>query len=468
MSNQSIEEKMKVCKENYKEVTMSNQDFEKYKAKIEQAKLDKRRAKRNATIGRWGAVAAVLALFVVMPNVSATVAYAMGNIPVLGNLVRIVTFRDYTYNDDKNYADVKVPEVVVDTDDISNLLVKENIIKSSSQINEQINELTDRKIEEFEQSKLKEGYHDLKITSEIVRTTRDYFTLKLICYEAGASGYEEYHYYTIDLNTGKELKLVDLFWDNTEYESLISDMIKNQMREQMAADVNIKYFIDSDLPSEDFTQITDETEFYIDENGKIVISFGEAQVAPAYMGCVEFIVDSPDLDDMKKPSTGVVMEEETFDNYDDVIASLKPGMWYATVSLDTAKKPLLLVTEMTYDDGMGHRAAIDADLYAYNENGKIVKYGTVVSCGTAYPLSVSKNYLYTAGNHHVTKRFVAEEYSALITEVDATETFDTNANATYYYYSLEEGFAGKVDDDSKLVELFEEFLNLKVIGFQQK
>lgn len=468
MTNSNIEEMLRECKENYDEVAMNQQDFAKYKARIEQAKLDKRSAKRNASIARLSMVAAVLAVFVIMPNVSEKVAYAMENIPILGNLVRIVTFRDYTYDDENNSADVKVPEVIVDTRDIDNLQVKENIIKSSAQINEQIQKLTDQKIKEFEQSKLKEGHHDLQITSEVVRTTRDYFTLKLVCYEAGASGYEEHHYYTLDLNTGKELKLADLFWDHTDYISLISDMIKEQMREQMAADENVSYFVDSDMPADDFNQITENTEFYIDENGRIVIAFGEAEVAPASMGCVEFVVDCADLNDMKKPASGVVATTESYGSYDELLNSLDKGMWYATITLDTASNPIMLVTEMTYDYGDGNMAAIDADVYAYNEDGQIVKYGTVVSCGTAYPLSISKDCLYTAGNHHVTKQFVGEEYSALITVADATETFDTNANASYYYYSLEEGFAGAVEDDSKLVSLFEELGSLQVVGFKQK
>lgn len=36
--------------------------------------------------------------------------------------------------------------------------------------------------------------------------------------------------------------------------------------------------------------ITDETSFYINESGNIVICFNEGDVAPMYMGCVEFVI----------------------------------------------------------------------------------------------------------------------------------------------------------------------------------
>ena len=45
---------------------------------------------------------------------------------------------------------------------------------------------------------------------------------------------------------------------------------------------------------------------FIDENGKVVISFSEAEVAPAYMGCVEFVIESDDLDTLKNIDTEVL------------------------------------------------------------------------------------------------------------------------------------------------------------------
>jgi len=469
MSN-NIEEKMSIYKKEYEENHMSEENLALFKAKIEQAKLDKRRKKRNANIRNWSAVAAAVVLLVLIPNVSATAANAMETIPVLGNLIRIVTFRDYSYSDSNNTANVKVPEVVVDTNEITNPVVKENVIKSSAQINEKINDLSQKWIDEFEKNKLAEGYSNLEIKSEVLRTTDKYFTLKLICYEENASGYEEHHFYTIDLDTGKELALADIFWENVDYIDYINSEIKAQMEEQMANDENIVYWLNSDIPEDNFKSITDETEFYINEVGNLVISFNEAEVAPSYMGCVEFEIY---INDIKKTSAGVKAiginsKEQSFTSYEDVIESLDAGMWYAYITLNTAKNPMLLVTDGTFDNGDGNMATIYADLYAYDEYGRIIKYGEVLSSGTAYPLAISSDYIYLAGNHHVTKMYIDEEYSSFITKEDAVEVFDTDANVTYYYYSQDESFSGKVSDDSKLVSLFEELNDLQVIGFTQK
>ena len=59
---------------------------------------------------RWAAwAAAALALFIAVPTVSPTAAAAMAEVPVLGAIVRVVTFRDYTYDDGHHSADVSVP-----------------------------------------------------------------------------------------------------------------------------------------------------------------------------------------------------------------------------------------------------------------------------------------------------------------------------------------------------------------------
>ena len=477
-------------KDAYKEKAMSDFDVQKMKNRIEQAKQEKNAEQKKQVVAqktnqrniarKWYAVAAAAAIIIAVPNLSPKAAYAMEKIPVLGNLFRIVTFRDYTYEDEKHSADVRVPEIQVETEQITDLQVKENVIKSSAQINEKIKELAEEKIAAFEKEKDGEGFHDLQITSEVMRTTDGYFTLKLVCFEAMASGYEEHHYFTIDLETGKELKLKDMFWENTDYIHAISENIKEQMKAQMAEDENKIYWVDSDMPEMDFQEITEDTEFYINEAGKLVISFNEYEVAPGYMGCVEFVITSEAVDNMKKPTAATmanVMQAqvgnkeislESITEYDQILEKLPVGAWYAQVQLGTAKHPILLVSENAYDNGDGTMASIYADLFAYNEEGKIVKYGTLESNGTAYPLAATENFFFQAGNHHVSNVYVGEDDSAMLTKEDAVETFDKDGNAYYYYFSIDDSFAGAVEDDAKLMTLYQELSEAEVISFTQK
>ena len=231
----------------------------------------------------------------------------MEQIPVIGKLVEVVTFRNYQYEDERNQADIEVPEIVPQsvTDTVAEEAstdVQENLQKSADEINAEIQKISDQFVKEFEENLQTEGgYQDVIVKSEVVSTTQNYFTLKLICYQGAGSGAEWNYYYTIDLNTGERLQLKDLFLEGADYITPISENIKEQMKEQMAADENKIYWLDDpEVPERNFDHITDETAFYLNENGNIVISFNEGDVAPMYMGVVTFEIPDDVVRDIRK------------------------------------------------------------------------------------------------------------------------------------------------------------------------
>ena len=70
----------------------------------------------------------------------------------------------------------------------------------------------------------------------------------------------------------------------------ISENIKEQMQAQMAADSSVTYFYNSDTPEWDFKELRGDESFYFNEKGELVITFDETDVAPTYMGAVEFAI----------------------------------------------------------------------------------------------------------------------------------------------------------------------------------
>ena len=81
-------------------------------------------------------------------------------------------------------------------------------------------------------------------------------------------------------------QLISLFVDT------ISEEIKTQMREQMAADETIQYWLDDPEVEEwNFDKIAEDQDFYVNEDGHIVVCFNEYDVAPGSMGCVEFTLN---------------------------------------------------------------------------------------------------------------------------------------------------------------------------------
>ena len=72
--------------------------------------------------------------------------------------------------------------------------------------------------------------------------------------------------------------------------SSITANIKEQMASQMAADDSVSYFYNSDMPEDDFKELTGDESFYFNEEGLLVIAFDEYEVAPGSMGAPEFVI----------------------------------------------------------------------------------------------------------------------------------------------------------------------------------
>ncbi|WP_289292355.1 RsiV family protein [Sporofaciens musculi] len=296
-----VEKELLLLKKEYEKPQMSQAQFEELRAKMEEAKMaDKKdKIKRIRTRAALTA-AAFVGSFLLLPNTSPVIAHAMEQIPVLGKLIEVVTFRDYEYESDRNHADIEVPEIKVELG-LPEDQTLENLERTTDEINREIKKITDSLIEEFETYlEEEEGYQDILVKSEILTATADYFTLKLLCYQGAGSGYQWNYYYTIDLNTGKRLQLKDVFAEGADYITPISEAIKEQMQAQMDADENVYYWLDDEIEEWNFKSVTDETSFYINENGNVVIGFNEGDVAPMYMGAVEFEIPGDVLNDIRK------------------------------------------------------------------------------------------------------------------------------------------------------------------------
>lgn len=299
--NNIVEKELILLKNEYKKTEMSDEQFEKMRLIMKEVKLMDIKERNRARMKKAAVItAAFVAAIIILTNTSVTIAHAMEQIPVIGQLVKAVTFRDYKYETDRNMADIEVPEIKVEgvAEDSG---VQDNLDRTTEEINAEIKEITNELIKDFEANLQGEmNYQDIVVKSEVLTTTQDYFTLKLICYQGAGSGYQWNYYYTIDLNTGERLQLKDIFIEGADFITPISENIKEQMKAQMASDDMVYYWLDDEIEEWNFKAITEETSFYLDERDNVVIGFNEGDVAPMYMGTVEFEIPAEVLSDIRK------------------------------------------------------------------------------------------------------------------------------------------------------------------------
>ena len=295
------EEGAKSLRGEYLAPQMSSEQLNRLKMKMEEAKRENRKDRNRIRVTRLAATAAALVIaFISLPNMSPTIAYAMEKIPVIGQFVKVVTFRDYEYEDEHHRADVEIPELVVEVES-QEVRPETSLENTIDEIDAEIREITNELLNEFVNHMREElGYKELIVKSEVLLTTQEYFTLKLSCYQGEASGYTGNYFYTIDLASGKCLQLKEIFAEDTDYINPISENIKEQMRNRMVQDEKVYYWLNDEIDELNFKTITEETSFYINEKNNVVISFNQGEVAPMYMGVVEFEIPAEVLDDIRK------------------------------------------------------------------------------------------------------------------------------------------------------------------------
>lgn len=240
------------------------------------------------------AAAAVLAVSIILPNTSPVIAKACDNIPVIGAYFHLVTFRDYSYEDAQHDANVQTGEV--HTDSLNNQTAK----LSAAEVNTRIKEHTNELVEEFKKSLEEGGYSSLQVKTDVVTDSDQWYVVRLNAYTASADGYEENRYYVLSKETGDLVKLSDLFKDGADYVTAISDDIRTQMKERMEKNPDETYFVDSDMPEDDFKSIDKDQQFYMNSDGDLVITFNEGDVAPMSMGAQEFVIDKSAVADILK------------------------------------------------------------------------------------------------------------------------------------------------------------------------
>ena len=294
------QEQLDMLKKEYNEMEVPEEALEALQRGIQKAKQEKQaglsarmQQKDNFRKAGWQwksavhivAAASVLALLIV-PNVNPKIAEAVADVPVLNKVIDLVTIHHYQEEaaDEKYAASVKTPELTAKGD--------AQLQSSVGEINAEVVAYADRMIEQFQQEMEQQGgVYGLDITYYVVTDTDSWFTLLVSTTETTAGGAETLHYYNLNKKSGQYVQLADLFLPETDYITAISEDIKLQMTEQMKADENVVYNLNCEVSEDNFEHIAADQNFYINQDGKLVIVFDEYEVAPGFMGCPEFIID---------------------------------------------------------------------------------------------------------------------------------------------------------------------------------
>lgn len=276
-------DRVKLMKQEYEQIPVPDELSFRVRTAIARAKREKKekyvmRIRKAAKT--LGATAAAFMLTVVaLANSSQNIAQAMEQVPVLGAITKVVTFR--TYEDERGNvsAHVDVPQIE-GGDEVR-------------AVNDAIEAYTDTIIARYEADAAimgDEGHYDLNVSHTVVTDNERLFAIRFDETLVMNSGNESVMIYNVDKSTGSILTLADLFLPDSDYIAVLTENIKAQMEARMDADESVHYWLHDEIEAMNFKELSPDVAFYVNAEGELVIVFNEGDVAPMYMGVVEFAI----------------------------------------------------------------------------------------------------------------------------------------------------------------------------------
>lgn len=246
----------------------------------------KARSKRRA-MRIVSPIAAAFAAFVLVLNTVPTFAAAMYELPVLGEVCRVLTVRSYHYEDETKQVDIEVPAIDVELGESDwansvNMLIEATIEYEVAQ--------SESRAQEYYEAFIATGgapedYHPIGITVdyEVYYASDSVLSFAVIKTETLASAYETFHYYNYDLKTGEELTI----------EALAGEDWRERARAGLSEMMSEAGEGESwwELSEAELEAAIDEAQLRLDGSGRPVLVFQKYSLGPGSMGRPELVLN---------------------------------------------------------------------------------------------------------------------------------------------------------------------------------
>ena len=256
-------------------------------------KEQEKKMKRKNIINKSVIAAAVAGVvFVGSINLSSEISYALSEVPVLGSIVRVLTFKTFELKDNNFDAQLKTP-AIEGLDSKLEAMLNEKYLDENQKLYDDFM----KEIDELKKADMDEAHMGIASGYEVKTDTDKLLVIGRYVVNTAGSSSTTIKYDTIDKQNKILITLPSLFKDEA-YIDIISENIKAQMKEQMKDENNVYWLEDEMMGDENFSKIDKDQSFYITKDNQLVIAFDKYEVTPGYMGNPEFIIPSELLKDV--------------------------------------------------------------------------------------------------------------------------------------------------------------------------
>lgn len=228
-------------------------------------------------------------VFTIMLNVNPSFAMSISEIPILGDIAKVFTVKEYKIDDKEKLINAKIPAIEnTGNTELEKRINYEIMLKMDEILKEAEQRAAEYKEAVIETGGKEEDYQpiNIQIDYEVGYSSEKKVSFVILKSETLASAYTERFFYNIDIETGKKLNLRDVL--GNDYKKIVDEAIYKEIEERSKNPDNIYFTKDEN----GFSGIENEYQnFYINSDGKVVIVFEKYEIAPGYMGTQEFVIN---------------------------------------------------------------------------------------------------------------------------------------------------------------------------------
>lgn len=280
-------ENMKELKESYMNIKIP----ENLNSRVDKA--IKNNTKKNKIVVKLIATASSVCLVIVCVNISSIFANALEKIPVIGTVIKVINLKNYRINENGFEVSIDIPRIEgLEDKELEYKLNKDFEEEGKRLYDEYIEEMKSLKADNIEGRELIESWYEIKTDKD------DLLSLVIFNHQAQGSSNTTRKFYNIDKNKKTLLTLEGMF-ENNDYVNIISENIKEQMKERMIKNPDEYYWLDDEISEFNFKEIKKDQSFYINDKNELVICFDKYEVGPGSTGLTEFIIPNKIIELLK-------------------------------------------------------------------------------------------------------------------------------------------------------------------------
>lgn len=240
---------------------------------------------RKITVG----AASLLLIVTATVNVNQDFAMTLSEIPVLGSIVKVLSFKFDAIETENVHANIEAPLIT----GLENETLQATLNAKYFEENKALYEAFKKEVVDIENVG---GHLGVDSGFEIKTDTDQILSIGRYYVNTVGSSSTTFTYDTVDKIEGIMITLPSLFVDDAYIERISTYLLDYMKADMLTNPDNFYWVTEGDI--EPFVSILPDQNFYLTADGKLMISFDKYAIAPGYMGVLEFEIPTESISDL--------------------------------------------------------------------------------------------------------------------------------------------------------------------------